>query len=67
MIHHLKLWMMEKKISQRAFSRQTGISCVSISNITSWKTEPKLRTIQKIRQATNFALDVKDFVKHLPG
>lgn len=63
MIHPLRLWMMENEISQRAFSQKTGISCVSLSKITNWKSEPKLRTIEKIRRATDFALETEDFVK----
>jgi transcriptional regulator with XRE-family HTH domain len=62
-VHPLKIWLIEKGITQRKFSEEVGITQAALSSILMWRTEPTLQTAYKIIRATNNELEIESFLK----
>lgn len=57
----LEEYLSKHNITQLAFAQKTNIHPVNINKYIKGKKTPNLRTILKIREATNGAVDVADF------
>jgi transcriptional regulator with XRE-family HTH domain len=61
--HPLKIWLLERGITQRKFSKEIGLSQASLSSILMWHKTPSLKTVYKIIKATNNDLNIESFIK----
>lgn len=50
---------LEKRLSQKQLSEQSGVSVPSISNIESGKGDPKINTLQKLATVLDFGIRIK--------